>query len=42
MSNKSPNDTSVRIIRIISTILAYAIMFGVPFVVGIIVGHIFW
>lgn len=29
-------------IKIIADVLAYVILFGVPFVAGLIVGHIFW
>ena len=31
-----------RIIRAISYIVTALILFGIPFVIGVVIGHIFW
>ena len=43
MANRNRKDRyEIDSVRIISTILANLILFGVPFGIGILIGHFFW
>ena len=42
MKKEKYTEDELSIVRIVATITAYLILFGVPFGIGILVGHFCW
>lgn len=42
MDNKNFNGKEPDLIECVASILSYAILFGIPFGIGILVGHFCW